>query len=218
MAAVFGTASRAPFASIVFALEVTGDYQGVLPVIVTVVIAELVGEYLMADSIMTEKLTRRGFRVRHIYEFDPLRQVRVSKIMSELVAVDAMDSALDLFRKMNSPNHHLARRKRLIVLKDGIAIGAVDRAQLYEGASVADPELTVEQVCSRSIKTINEDEFGFEALRLMTLNNVAYLVVVDKSNKPVGYLSRGDLIKAQRDKVADDTVIEKGVWSNLFRR
>jgi len=218
MAAVFGTASRAPFASIVFALEVTGDYQGVLPVIVTVVIAELVGEYLMADSIMTEKLTRRGFRVRHIYEFNPLRQVRVSKIMSELVAVDAMDSALDLFRKMNSPNHHLARRKRLIVLKDGIAIGAVDRAQLYEGASVADPELTVEQVCSRSIKTINEDEFGFEALRLMTLNNVAYLVVVDKSNKPVGYLSRGDLIKAQRDKVADDTVIEKGVWSDLFRR
>lgn len=42
MAAVFGTASRAPFTSIVFALEVTGDYKGVLPIIVTVVIAELV--------------------------------------------------------------------------------------------------------------------------------------------------------------------------------
>ena len=218
MAAVFGTASRAPFASIVFALEVTGDYQGVLPVIVTVVIAELVGEYLMTDSIMTEKLTRRGLRVRHIYEVNPLRQIRVSKIMSDLIAVDAKDSALELFRKMDSPNHHLIKRRRMIVLKDGFAIGAVDRAQLYEGASAADPDLTVEQVCSKSVKTINEDEFGFEALRLMTLNDVPYLVVVDKNSKPVGYISRGDLINAQRDKVADDTIIEKGLWSSLFRK
>ena len=218
MAAVFGTASRAPFASIVFALEVTGDYQGALPVIVTVVIAELVGEYLMTDSIMTEKLTRRGLRVRHIYEFNPLRQVRVSKIMSNLLAVDAKDSALELFRKMDNPDHPLTMRKRMIVLKDGFAIGTVDRAQLYQGASAADPDLTVEQVCSKSIKTINEDEFGFEALRLMTLNNVPYLVVVDKNSKPVGYVSRGDLIKAQRDKVADDTIIEKGLWSTMLRK
>ena len=156
--------------------------------------------------------------MRHIYEFNPLRQIRVSKIMSDLIAVDAKDSALDLFRKMDSPDHHLAKRKRMIVLKDGFAIGAVDRAQLYEGAAAADPDLTVEQVCSKSVKTINDDEFGFEALRLMTLNNVPYLVVVDKNNKPVGYVSRGDLIKAQRDKVADDTIIEKGLWSTLFRK
>jgi H+/Cl- antiporter ClcA len=217
MAAVFGTASRAPFASVVFALEVTEAYQGVLPVIVTVVIAELVGEYLMADSIMTEKLARRGLRVRHIYEFNPLRQIRVSRIMSNLAAVDAKESVLELFRKMNSPSHHFAKRKRLIVLRDGIAIGAVERNQLYEGASAADPDMTIEQVCSKSFQTISQDEFGFEALRLMTLYDVPYLVVVDKDNKPVGYLSRGDLINAQRDKIADDTIIEKGLWAHLFR-
>jgi H+/Cl- antiporter ClcA len=216
MAAVFGTASRAPFASIVFALEVTEDYQGVLPVIVTVVIAELIGEYLMADSIMTEKLTRRGLRVRHIYEYNPLRQIRISKLMSPLVAVDAKESVLEIFRKMNDPHHHLARRKRVVVLKDGNAIGVAERSQLYEGASKADPQLTVEAICSSSFLAIREDEFGFEALRLMTLNNVAFLVVVDKDNKPVGYVSRGDLIRAQRDKIADDTIVEKGRWSNLF--
>jgi H+/Cl- antiporter ClcA len=94
MAAVFGTASRAPFASVVFALEVTQAYQGVLPVIVTVVIAELVGEYLMQDSIMTEKLTRRGLRVHHIYEYNPLRQTRVSRIMSPPVTVDAKEKVV----------------------------------------------------------------------------------------------------------------------------
>jgi CIC family chloride channel protein len=216
MAAVFGTASRAPFASIIFALEVTEDYQGVLPIIVTVVIAELVGEYLMADSIMTENLTRRGLRVRHIYEFNPLRQTRVSSVMSPLVAVDSKKKVLELFKEMNSPDHHFARRKRLIVLKDGAAFGVVSRAELYAGASNADPELTVEHVSSKSFLTISENEFGFEALRLMSLNNIAFLVVVDKANAPVGYISRGDLIRAQRDKIADDTIVEKGAWARLF--
>jgi len=217
MAAVFGTASRAPFASIVFALEVTQAYQGVLPVIVTVVIAELVGEYAMTDSIMTEKLTRRGMRVRHIYEFNPLRQTRISNLMSRLVAVDAKEKAIDVFKEMNTPNHPFAGRKRLVVLKDGVPVGVISRTKLFEGASTADPELVVEQVCSKSFIKIQEKEFGFEALRLMSLNGTGFLVVVDENNKAVGYVSRGDLIRALRDKVADDTIVEKGIWPRLFQ-
>ena len=212
MAAVFGTASRAPFTSIVFALEVTQSYQGVLPVIVTVVIAELIGEYTMADSIMTEKLARRGMRVRHIYEFNPLRQVRISNLMSPLVAVDSKERVIDVFRKMNTPNHSFSGRKRLIVIKDGIPIGIVNRTKLFEAAATADPEFLVEQACSKAFVTIEENEFGFEALRLMALNDAAFLVVVDDKGKAVGYVSRGDLIRAQKDKVADDTIIEKGTW------
>jgi CBS domain-containing protein len=217
MAAVFGTASRAPFTSIVFALEVTQAYQGVLPVVVTVVIAELVGEYLMADSIMTEKLARRGLRVRHIYEFNPLRQIRVSSIMSPLVGVDAHERVMDVFKLVNQPGHDFAKRKRLVVLKDGIPVGVADRSQLYEGASKADPETTTLQVASKDFLTISEDEFGFEALRIMTLNDAAFLIVVDKKGKAVGYVSRGDLIKVQKDKIADDTIIEEGILARILR-
>jgi len=49
-------------------------------------------------------------------------------------------------------------------------------------------------------------------------DSVPYLVVVNKDKKPVGYMTRGDLIKAQRDKIADDTIIEKGLWSQLFSK
>lgn len=217
MAAVFGTASRAPFASIVFALEVTQDYQGVLPVIVTVVIAELVGEYLMADSIMTEKLARRGLRVRHIYEFNPLRQIRVSRMMSPLVGVSADERVVDVFKLVNQPSHVLAARKRLVVLKDGVAVGVVDRARLYEGASMADPDMMVMQVASKSFLTVQQDEFGYEALRIMSVNDTPFLIVVDDSGKAVGYVSRGDLIKAQRDKITDDTHREKGLFNLIFK-
>ena len=216
MAAVFGTASRAPFASIVFALEVTESYQGVLPVIITVVVAELVGEYLMTDSIMTEKLTRRGMRVHHIYEFNPLRQIRITKLMSPLIAVDSKETVIDVFREMNTPNHPYAGRKRLIVVSDGVPTGFVDRAKLFQGASTADSNLTVEQVSTKAFLKISENEFGFEALKLMSLKNAAFLVVVDSKGKAVGYVSRGDLLRAQKDKISDDTIVEKGFLARLF--
>ena len=218
MAAVFGTASRAPFASIVFALEVTEAYQGVLPVIVTVVIAELVGEYLMEDSIMTEKLARRGLRVRHIYEVNPLRQVRVEKLMSPLIPVDAGKSALALFGELRESENHLLpnREKHIIVLKDKKPIGVMEEAQLYTATFDGDPKVTVEQVCSKNFLTIREDEFAYEAQTLITLKDAPFLVVLNRDHTPVGCISRGDLISAQRDKIAEDKIIERGLLSRLF--
>ncbi len=212
MGAVFGTAARAPFASIVFTLEVTGAYQGVLPVIVTVVIAELVGEYLMEDSIMTEKLARRGLRIRNIYEYNPLRQIRVSQLMSKPISyVEANQNVLSVYKLLGDRNHEFWGRKRLVVLKDGKIYGIVDRNQIYDAASRADPELTIEKICSRALFTVREDELGYEALRIMTLNDVSFLVAVDKQDLPVGYISRGDLTRAQKHKIEDETLVERGL-------
>src|SRR5205814_6753926 len=63
MAAVFGAATRASFASILFVFELTGDYKAILPLMVATVLADLVAEMLLKDSLMTEKLSRRGLRV-----------------------------------------------------------------------------------------------------------------------------------------------------------
>jgi H+/Cl- antiporter ClcA len=209
MAAVFGTASRAPFTSIVFALEVTKDYQGVLPVIVTVVIAELVGERLMKDSIMTEKLARRGLTVRHIYDYNPLRQIGVSKIMtSPLSATESSMPVVELFKLMNSPSHEFSRRKRLGVLSDGRIVGVIDRETVYEAAARADPSLTVGSICSSEFETLREAESGYQAMRLMTLHDLRFMIVVDAEGKPIGYVSRSDVLKASKAKIEDESLIE----------
>ncbi len=211
MGAVFGTASRAPFASIVFTLEVTGAYQGVLPIIVTVVIAELVGEYLMEDSIMTEKLARRGLRIRHIYEFNPLRQIRVNQLMTKPISsVEASESVVGVNKLLSERTHEFWGRKRLVVMQNGKVYGVVDRDQIYDGAAKADKDLTIGKISSRKFYTVREDELGYEALRIMTLNDVSFLIVVDQNNLPVGYVSRGDLTRAQKHKIEDETLVESG--------
>lgn len=217
MAAVFGAASRAPFTSVIFALEVTQDFQGVLPVIITVVIAELVDEYLTEDSIMTEKLARRGLRVRHIYEYNPLRQVIVSALMSKPVStVQGEQNVLDLYREMNDPGNEISRRKRIVVMKKGRVVGTIERSQVYDAASHAEADLTVEKVCSKAFLTVREDELAYQAQREMILHNVRFLIVVDRNGELSGYLSLSDLVRAQKHKIEDETIVERGILSSRF--
>ncbi|HVP22854.1 MAG TPA: chloride channel protein [Conexivisphaerales archaeon] len=217
MAAVFGAASRAPFTSVIFALEVTQDFQGVLPVIITVVIAELVDEYLTEDSIMTEKLARRGLRVRHIYEYNPLRQVIVSALMSKPVStVQGEQNVLDLYREMNDPGNEISRRKRIVVMKKGRVVGTIERSQVYDAASHAEANLTVEKACSKAFLTVREDELAYQAQREMILHNVRFLIVVDRNGELSGYLSLSDLVRAQKHKIEDETIVERGILSSRF--
>lgn len=67
MAAIFAGASRALLASVVFALEATQQPLGVIPLLAGCSIAYLVSILLMDNSIMTEKIIRRGVQVPHEY-------------------------------------------------------------------------------------------------------------------------------------------------------
>ena len=82
MGAVFGAASRAAFTFIIFAFEITRDYNSVLPLMLVTVIASGIAMLLMPSaSIMTEKLVRRGLRIHQDYEADMLQQMSVSQTM-----------------------------------------------------------------------------------------------------------------------------------------
>ena len=84
MGAVFGAASRATFTFIIFAFEITRDYNSVLPLMLVSVIADGIAMLLMPKaSIMTEKLARRGLHIHQEYEADALRQIMVSETMDK---------------------------------------------------------------------------------------------------------------------------------------
>ena len=81
MAAVFGAASRATFTFIVFAFEITHDYNAILPLMLVCVIADMIGLRYLKSSIMAEKLARRGLSVPEDYEAAALKTVRVGEVM-----------------------------------------------------------------------------------------------------------------------------------------
>src|ERR1700735_3248295 len=81
MAAVFGAASRATFAFIVFAFEITRDYNAILPLMLACVIADMIALRYLPNSIMTEKLARRGLQVPDQFEVSAMKIARVGEVM-----------------------------------------------------------------------------------------------------------------------------------------
>jgi H+/Cl- antiporter ClcA len=68
MAGTFAGASRALLASIVFAFETTRQPHGLLPLLGGCTVSYLISALLMKNTIMTEKLVRRGHHVPTEYE------------------------------------------------------------------------------------------------------------------------------------------------------
>jgi hypothetical protein len=64
--------------------------------------------------------------------------------------------------------------------------------------------------------TIREDEFGHEALRLMTLNDMPSIMALNKNNATARYVSGGDLIREERNEIEDGMIVEKGLWACPF--
>jgi H+/Cl- antiporter ClcA len=82
MAAMFAGASRALLTSVVFAFETTLQPLGLLPLLGGCTAGYLVSALFMHNTIMTEKLARRGVRVPSEYAADYLDQVHVRDVYS----------------------------------------------------------------------------------------------------------------------------------------
>src|SRR5690606_13170295 len=80
MAALFGGASRAMLASVVFAVETTLQPVVIMPLLAGCGSSFLVSSLLMRQTIMTEKIVRRGVRVPAEYGADLLEQVPVRDV------------------------------------------------------------------------------------------------------------------------------------------
>jgi len=84
MAAMFAGASRAFLTSVVFALETTGQINGLLPLLGACSAAYFVSFFFMKGSIMTEKIIRRGVKTPDAYEPDVLHGANVEELMTAI--------------------------------------------------------------------------------------------------------------------------------------
>jgi H+/Cl- antiporter ClcA len=77
---------RSPFTGILFAVELTHDVNMFLPLLVAAVIAHLFTVLTLKRSILTEKVSRRGYHLSREYAVDPLEILFVREVMrSKLV-------------------------------------------------------------------------------------------------------------------------------------
>jgi H+/Cl- antiporter ClcA/CBS domain-containing protein len=195
MAATFGAATGATFAAMVFVFELTRDYDVILPLMLATVVADLLARWFMSDTIMTEKLTRRGLLVHTDYEVDRFRTVAVGDIMTRAVKTLPATVTFAEARKFLAGGGHGAYP---IVDGEQHCIGIVTRDDVIS-ASESDDEAPVLDHMDREVITVTSEDLASVALQRMLDEHVDHLPVVDH-DVLVGMCTRADLLRVHEDR------------------
>jgi len=216
MGAVFGAASRAAFAFIIFAFEITRDYNAVLPLMLVTVIADGIAMLFMPkSSIMTEKLARRGLRIHQDYETDILQQVAVAETMDrDVPTVSAKMRIAELAERIAKHDPDVSRHQGLFIVDDeGKLAGLITRGDVLRALD-QDSEglLTVLEAGSKDLVVAFPDEMISEASDKMLRNEIGRLPVVERGDprKLVGYLGRNGVMAARLRRLNEEHVREPG--------
>src|SRR5213076_1894197 len=96
---------RAPLTAVIFSIELTRDINLMLPLLIAAVMADAFTVLFLRRSILTEKLSRRGYHLSREYSIDPLEITFVREVMrTNIVAFPANVSLSDLKESL-APGH-----------------------------------------------------------------------------------------------------------------
>ncbi|HEX2667494.1 MAG TPA: chloride channel protein [Gammaproteobacteria bacterium] len=223
MAAVFAAASRATFAFIIFAFEITRDYDAVLPLMLVCVIANAVAQLFLRESIMTEKLARRGLKVHLEYEVDVLHQVRVGEVMDKRPTSLPVDLPLgELAARLGRHEPSVARHGAYPLLdKDGKLTGMVTRGDVFRALEAGtDPATPLHKLGGRKLVVAYTDETLHEAAEQMLRHGIGRLPVVESRDpeRLVGYLDRAPILEARQRRLSEESEVETGWLGRRSRR
>ena len=84
MGAMLSGALGVPLTAILFSIELTHALPAMLPLALACMASYLVTSLVMPRSILTEKLSRRGYHLSREYGVDPLETVTVAEVMAEV--------------------------------------------------------------------------------------------------------------------------------------
>ena len=216
MGAVFGAASRATFAFIIFAFEITRDYNAVLPLMLVSVIADGVAMLFMPkSSIMTEKLARRGLRIHQDYETDVLQQVSVEETMDrDVPVIPATMRVGELAERIAKHDPTVSHHQGLFIVDgDGNLAGLITRGDVLRALDQdSTGAMGVMEAGSRDLVVAYPEEMIAEASDKMLHNDIGRLPVVERNDprKLVGYLGRNGVMAARLKRLHEEHVREPG--------
>jgi len=209
MAATFGAATRATFTAIVFVFELTRDYNAILPIMLATVIADLVFGALQRDSLMTEKLARRGLRVPSEYHADVLRTTPVEQVMSaDVETLPVTATVADAAARFRGGGHGAYP----VVEADGRCVGIIARGDLLRDGLVDTDALG--DVARCDLVTVRPNDTVIDALARMLEEDIEHLPVI-AAGRLAGIITRTDILRTRRAQFASER-IESG-WTRRPR-
>jgi len=195
MGAILGGTMRVPFTAVIFALELTHDFNALLPLFIAVMVAYAFTVLVMKRSILTEKISRRGFHLSREYAIDPLEILFAREVMrTGLISLPREASMEQLLQQVRFADH--AQRLFPLIDKDGNLSGVLSRRDLQK---LEEQSLSMNEVTARKVVTAFPDEPLRLIVYRMAETGRTRMPIVERENprKVVGMISLADLLRAR---------------------
>lgn len=219
MAAIFAGASRAIFTTVIFAFETTGQPAGLLPLLGACTAAYLVSAVLMRNTIMTEKIVRRGVRVPSEYKADYLERVLVGDVCeTHVVTLSASQTLAQIQAWIAQGRPESQHQGYPIMDAAGRVLGVLTRRTFFDPAHL--PSATLGELITRPPIAVTVQHTLREAADHMVVENVGRLLVVDPSQpgRVLGMLTRGDLLSAHGRRLREGRRLRRHLSFTTYRR
>jgi CBS domain-containing protein len=195
MAAIFAGASQALLASVVFAFETTLQPFGLLPLLGGCTMAYLIARLMMENSIMTEKIARRGLRISAEYSADMLASICVREAASPKVVCLRAEQTVEQVRHWLGSHQPGSVHTGFPVLnRTQQIVGVITRKDL--ASEDIDPSTTLADLINRPPVVILETATVREAMDLMVTEGIGRLplVTLEQPDRVTGIVTRSDLL------------------------
>ena len=219
MAALFAGASRAFLASVMFAFETTQQVHGLLPLLGACTAAYMVSGLLMRNTIMTEKIVRRGVRVPSDYSVDYLDRVAVRDVCTrDVVVLEVAQSLLEVRKWMDTGAAAAQHQGFPVVDSSRQVVGIVTRRNLLDARVSGDS--SIGDLVRRPALVVSETHSAREAADHMVAADVGRLIVVadDESSRMVGIVTRGDLLSVHSHRLRETHHVSRHLFSTFKQR
>lgn len=199
MAAMFAGASRAFLTSIVFALETTGQSNALLPLLATCTVAYFVSFFIMENTIMTEKIARRGVKTPHSYEPDVLEKLTVSQIISGDGLVVSEENRIEEVREWFNQEEYKSNYF-IISNNEGEYKGIVSTSSL--NSNIHPQENLIGTLVKRNDTFVKSNDTLKTAVETMAKENIDVLPVISNENNDIlGVLSYRDILATYKQGI-----------------
>lgn len=212
MSAMFAGASRAYLTSITFALEATMQSNSLLPLLGACTAAYLVSLFFMKNTIMTEKIARRGVITPDSYQPDILIKINAEQILSQNELIfQAENSIKDVLLFIG--NKKLKKKWYLVKNKEGYYTGLLNIDDLKTTTiNVDSPISTFVKI---DLAYINNVDSLKRSLEILFINKQEFAPVLSvEKNEVIGLLSQKEILEAYHQYLSKD----KEIMANLSLR
>jgi chloride channel protein, CIC family len=218
MGAILGGTMRSPFTGIVFAIELTHDFNVLLPLLVANVLAYAVSVLVLKRSILTEKVSRRGYHLSREYSVDPLEILFAREVMRTYVAAFSADTTVEEAAAHLRPDHSPRGQHLYPVLdSENRLTGVITRKDLRKLAAERDRRRSIGEFVRDAPVVAYANEPLRAVVYRMAQSGFTRMPVLDseEDGKLAGMVSLEDLLRARARNLSEERDRERVIRIRL---